>query len=148
MGSSIFSVGAIMGRSFSTLFTQPVVFMGLTILALIPGLIVSLLMRGSTLGNWVAQFVIFVCGMVIQGSISYGVFEVLRGNVALFGKSLSHSIARLGPLLLLGMLWNLGLNVGLTLLIIPGIIVFCIWAVAAPACVVERLGPIESLKRS
>jgi hypothetical protein len=39
-------------------------------------------------------------------------------------------------------------NVGLILLIIPGLILYAIWFVAVPACVVERLGPWTSLRRS
>ena len=34
------------------------------------------------------------------------------------------------------------------LLIVPGIILAMRWAVAVPACVVENLGPISSLRRS
>jgi len=40
------------------------------------------------------------------------------------------------------------LNVGLILLIIPGLILYAMWFVAVPACVVERLGPWTSLRRS
>ena len=39
-------------------------------------------------------------------------------------------------------------NVGLILLIIPGLILYAMWFVAVPACVVERLGPWTSLRRS
>jgi hypothetical protein len=34
------------------------------------------------------------------------------------------------------------------LLVVPAIIVFCVYAVAFPACVVERLGPIKAMSRS
>src|SRR5262245_24564787 len=39
-------------------------------------------------------------------------------------------------------------NVGLIFEIIPGLILYAIWFVAVPACVVERLGPWTSLRRS
>src|SRR5262245_4165410 len=39
-------------------------------------------------------------------------------------------------------------NVGLILLIIPGLILYAMWFVAVPACVVERLGSWTSLRRS
>ena len=39
-------------------------------------------------------------------------------------------------------------NIGLILLIIPGLILYAMWFVAVPACVVERLGPWTSLRRS
>src|SRR5262247_418116 len=38
--------------------------------------------------------------------------------------------------------------VGLILLMIPGLILYAMWFVAVPACVVERLGPWTSLRRS
>ena len=34
---------------------------------------------------------------------------------------------------------------GFILLIVPGLILFTMWFVATPACVVERLGPMRSL---
>jgi hypothetical protein len=39
-------------------------------------------------------------------------------------------------------------NLGLILLIVPGLILYAMWFVAVPACVVERLGPWTSLRRS
>jgi len=39
-------------------------------------------------------------------------------------------------------------NVGLILVIIPGLILYAMWFVAVPACVIERLGPWTSLRRS
>ena len=42
---------------------------------------------------------------------------------------------------LLGML-------GLILLIAPGLIVFCVYCVALPACMAERIGPIKAMSRS
>src|SRR5215510_5983938 len=39
-------------------------------------------------------------------------------------------------------------NIGLILLIIPGLTLYAMWFVAVPACVVERLGPWTSVRRS
>ena len=39
-------------------------------------------------------------------------------------------------------------DVGLVLMIIPGLILYAMWFVAVPACVMERLGPRTSLRRS
>jgi len=57
-------------------------------------------------------------------------------------------MAHIVPLIPLGILLFLGITLGMMLFVVPGVFVLCVWAVAIPACVVERLDPIESLKRS
>jgi uncharacterized membrane protein len=52
------------------------------------------------------------------------------------------------PLVVTGLLMYLAILGGFILLIIPGLIVFSALSVALPAVVVERIGPIEALKRS
>ena len=52
------------------------------------------------------------------------------------------------PLLLLGILSALAITLGFVLLIAPGIILYVMWSVAAPALVEERLGPIRAFGRS
>jgi hypothetical protein len=51
-------------------------------------------------------------------------------------------------LLLLGILYGLGVGFGLLLLIVPGLYLLTIWAVAAPVVLVERQDAIVSLRRS
>jgi uncharacterized membrane protein len=48
----------------------------------------------------------------------------------------------------LAILMSLGVGFGFVLLIIPGLMLFTMWFVATPACVVERLGPFDSMARS
>jgi uncharacterized membrane protein len=43
---------------------------------------------------------------------------------------------------------SFGLMLGFILLIVPGFILFAMWFVATPPCVVEQLGPFRSLGRS
>src|SRR3712207_60822 len=52
------------------------------------------------------------------------------------------------PLILAGFLVGLTVAVGLVLLILPGLIALTIFAVVAPAIVLERTGVVESLGRS
>jgi hypothetical protein len=37
---------------------------------------------------------------------------------------------------------------GIALFVVPGLIIICMYAVALPACVIERIGPIKSMSRS
>src|SRR5699024_6979286 len=39
-------------------------------------------------------------------------------------------------------------TVGSVLLVVPGVFAFLVWAAAAPACVMERAGPVAALRRS
>lgn len=52
------------------------------------------------------------------------------------------------PLAVFGILYGIGVGLGLILIIVPGLILLTFWAVGAPAIVVERLGPLEGMGRS
>jgi hypothetical protein len=52
------------------------------------------------------------------------------------------------PLIAFGVLFGIGVAIGLVLLIIPGLILLTFWSVGAPAIVIERAGPIEAFGRS
>ncbi len=54
----------------------------------------------------------------------------------------------LGTLIAAGLLSALGIVFGMFLLIVPGLILLTIWAVIAPAIVIENRGVIESFRRS
>ena len=109
------------------------------------------------------RYLNFMLGLVMQSAVAYGVCEVLQGSVAKFGTSLSKGLARIGPLSLATLSYCifltlvvfggamltrvLGLN-ALPVIILVWSVMWCKWCVFLPACVVERLGPIESLNRS
>lgn len=52
------------------------------------------------------------------------------------------------PLIGFGILFGLGVGIGLLLLIVPGLYLLTIWSVGVPAIVVERAGVIEAFGRS
>ena len=170
---SMFSVGTILGHTFSTFSAHPFVFIGLAVLAQVPWLII-LAMGGNFL---IASVVDVILIWAFQGVAVFGVYEVLRGNTAQFGEALSRGMARIVPAILVVLLLSVtvGLVGGLSYLLvvfislilmilgIGGPVVsiigllfmffitmwmFCKWAVAIPISAVEGLGPIKSLKRS
>jgi hypothetical protein len=53
-----------------------------------------------------------------------------------------------GSLLLVGLLYSLGVGIGLFLLLVPGLYLLTIWAVCAPAVMVERRSATDALGRS
>jgi hypothetical protein len=64
------------------------------------------------------------------------------------GRLFSSAAPAIVPLIAMSILFGIGVGIGLFLLIIPGLILLTIWAVTAPAIVVEGAGAIESFGRS
>jgi hypothetical protein len=56
--------------------------------------------------------------------------------------------ARFFPIIGLAIVAYFLITLASMLLIVPGLILLTMWFVATPACVVERLGPIRSMRRS
>jgi hypothetical protein len=54
----------------------------------------------------------------------------------------------IGTLILIGILFGVGVFIGLVLLIIPGLFLLTIWSVSSPAAVVENTGVIGAFGRS
>jgi hypothetical protein len=168
-GSGYFSVGDVLGRAW-TLFSANFLFLvGITLLsyAVIVGVVVVvvLLAVGGGVGAAAAgsrgavQAIIVVVAilaavialavvMASQAAMLFGAFQFLRGAPVRFGESLRKSFGRIVPLFVLGLLSGLALIVGFVLLIVPFCFLIAMWFVSVPACVIERLGPIESMSRS
>lgn len=140
----VFTVGSVLSRTFATLMKNPGLFIGLAFVATIPELIIGFIAPGI-----VQKIVTNVMTLMMQGAIAYGVYRILRGssNVA-FGEAFQHGTSRLVPLICAAIIMGVCTFVGFLLLIIPGLILTCMWAVTIPACVVERLGAVDSIKRS
>ena len=148
-----FGVGSVLSRSFSTLFRNPLVFIGLTLIATLPPHLVQLAVPAGSpealaLPAVVAAVLSMIFVFVVQGAIAYAVYQELRGKKAGFGSALSRGLSRVGWLILAAFLVTLGIGIGLVLLVIPGLILMCLWSVTIQACVVEKLGPLASMGRS
>ncbi len=97
----------------------------------------------------VLAILVFVAVNTIgQAVLLLGAFQRMRGQPLRVSEALQRAFARLLPLVVVGILSGLGIMVGMLLLIVPGAILFCMWAVASPVCIVEGLGPTASLSRS
>jgi len=94
----------VLSRSFSTFFEHPFLFIGLCIMAQIPGTVVNILLWNSgTAGRISSTAISFVFALIAQGAIACGVYDALRGNGARFGESLIWGMGRVGPLALGGL---------------------------------------------
>jgi hypothetical protein len=151
------SIGRILGRGFSAIAGNP----GLLGLALVfgalPNLIIlagwaQLLSRSSTLLAIAAALGFTALNMasaaMVQGTVALPVVADAEGRSTDIADTLPPALVRLLPLVLLGSIVGLGFTFGLVLLIVPGVILYVMWWVAAPALVVERLGVVEALRRS
>ena len=150
-GAPRLTVVSILDHTRAVFMEKPKLFLALSFLAYFP----SLAMAGA-----VAEFVgagtrllllslaFTIVEIVVQGAISYGVYRTLRGDAATARDSISRGLARGGALLAAALFVRVGSGVAMLLLVAPGLILACMWAVTAPVCVVEGKGPVASMSRS
>jgi hypothetical protein len=148
-------IGAVFSRSFELLFRDFFKFYVLAALAYLPLLATALFGANWQSAGGGAGFAGAVIGMLAgvltilsQAVILYGAFRQMRGQSFAISDSLRRGLARFFPII--GMIFCMGFAIlfGLILLIIPGIIFAVMFYMALPACVIEQLGPISSLRRS
>ncbi|MGA2042299.1 MAG: hypothetical protein ABSG83_02895 [Roseiarcus sp.] len=72
----------------------------------------------------------------------------IAGSRLSVGQALGAALRRSPAVVGLTILGGLAGLFASLLFLIPGVIVFCMFAVAIPACLIERLGPVKSLSRS
>lgn len=147
VSASEFTVGSVLGRTNAILSKRLGLFIMLAFVTLIPSMLIRFIGDGEATKP-VASLLSYFLSLLIQGAFAYSVFQVIMGNHVTFGESLTKGMSRIFPLFLASILGGIGIGLGMLLLIIPGIMLLCRWAVMTPACVVEHLGAVESLKRS
>ncbi|WP_158814374.1 hypothetical protein [Methylocapsa sp. S129] len=86
--------------------------------------------------------------LLAPAAISFGAAQDMSGRGFSMSPSLRMALRRSPAILGLTILIVLYGMFGLILLIIPGLIIFCVYSVAIPACIIEGLGPIKSMSRS
>jgi hypothetical protein len=90
----------------------------------------------------------FLLNVLVSAALTYGVVMELQGQRASIGACIATGLVRFFPALGTGLLSLLCIMGGTILLIIPGIIAFCMLYVATQASVIERPGVLNALKRS
>jgi hypothetical protein len=87
-------------------------------------------------------------GLLSQAILVYGAFQDMRGRPVNLSESVNVGLARLVPIIGLTFLTVFGIAIGFMLLLVPGLMLLTRWFVAVPVCMVERVGPVDSLRRS
>jgi hypothetical protein len=156
------SIGRVFGRAFGTIGGNPVATLGIAFLfGALPSLLVGYLIQARTvdfvtilgpLGTIAAALVTAVVGialaMITQGALVRATVAHSEGRRSSFGESAAAGLVVVLPLFGMAILSGLGILAGFLLLIVPGVILYVMWSVAAPALVEERLGPVAALGRS
>ncbi len=145
-----FRVGSAMSRGFEVLFGNFFVFIVISAIASLPLFLFALapVTGFKSVAAIVGVLLHFVLSALCQAMIVYATFQALRGRPVRAGESMTRGLQRLGAVLLTSIVTAIIVALGTLLLVIPGIIASVIMCVAIPACIVERLGPVESIERS
>ena len=160
------SIGRVFQRAFSAIQLNPIVILGLAfIVGAVPGLIMTYLLVQSGLGapsalqsgfsfsriigaSFFSGIISMVIAALVQGALTRATVAANEGQRASFGESLSTALSVVLPLIGLSILMGIGLMLGFILLVVPGVILLLMWAVAVPVLVVERTGVIAAFGRS
>ena len=145
-----FSVGSILGRTWDSMTRNPAAYLGLTFVIGLVALIINIGLNlvSYRMGSLLGSIVSMVLNLMAGGAIAHVAFQELRGVRVGMKEGLSYAMGRLAPLFLVALLAGIGIGVGLILLVVPGLILACAWVVVIPACVVEKLGPLDCIRRS
>jgi hypothetical protein len=143
-------VGAVIRRVFDIYVDQaPVLLPASAVVFVISGIIASLLVSAGPGPALIAFLISFVAGALFTGMIVELVADVQDGRRDHSAGQLLKAIGPVfGQLLAVGVLAAIGIGVGFTLIIVPGLILLTIWAVVAPVVVLERPGVLASFGRS
>jgi uncharacterized membrane protein len=144
-----FRIGPIFGRAWSIYSGD---FVKFSIVALVIALPQIFGGEGQTATDHIRNFIVFIIGLIFntvgQAVILFGAFQEMRGRMFDIAEAVRRGLTRFWPIIGLAILVALGVGIGFILLIVPGVILAIRWSVALPACVVENLGPLASMKRS
>jgi hypothetical protein len=148
--ASAIRVGDVLNRAFALFAASWAPFVGLSLIVFAPQFLFGLLVSGArsvglALGGNILQI---VCTSLADAAIIYGVVQKLRGRDFTVPESLGAGFGRLGAVVGLSLVVGIFAGLATLLLVVPGIVVWCMYAVAIPVCVVERVGVGASMGRS
>lgn len=147
-----FSVGLALSRAIEVLFQNFFTIFLISALATVPLAIFTWLEYHGLQRHGAAAFFTVVINGVFsalrEAMIVYATFQALRARGINPAESIARGLQRFWPVFWASVLVGIITGVGFLLLVVPGLIALCVWYVTIPACVVERLGPTESMSRS
>ena len=157
-----FSISNVFSNTFGVIARNAAIFLGLSLVIVgLPQLGIGLFVTpGATdpttlftsataiVTSIVGYFVFLFLSIILQASLIVASANDIAGKPVNFGECINRAIAKLLPLIGLGIVVAIGICIGLVLLIIPGVILYLMWMVAVPAMMVENLDVADALRRS
>jgi hypothetical protein len=145
-------IGAVLRRVFQYYREQAGVLIPAALIIFIP---VALLAGGirsaasGILAVLAAQAIQLVGNAWYQATVVEAVRDIQDGRRDLsLGELFSSAFKVIGPVVIVGLLLGIAVAIGFLLLVVPGLILLTIWAVAIPVTVLERPGILEAFGRS
>jgi hypothetical protein len=158
-----FRVGRVLIRAWQILAANFIFFFIVTAIVALPMAVLEIDLRSPAFG-WSSELgrsppafgwsfgITIILGLILhtigEAVLLFGAFQYLCGVQVRPTEAVRRALSRFFPLVGLGILSGLGIGLGAILLLLPGLILIVMWAVIVPVCVVERLGPIDSMSRS
>lgn len=98
--------------------------------------------------NYLPNLLTMVLGPLAAAAVTFGVSARLRGESISISECVNGGLSRIGTYLGVAIVTGVAIGLGLLVFVIPGLIVMCVLAVAAPAAVVEDSSVSDALARS
>lgn len=137
-------IGSTIETSASILFRNFVPFVGTALVASLPSLAFSQVVE-STAAQSIVNFII---AQIVTVTLIYGAVQALRQRQIAISECLQQGFRRLGAAIGVAIVTGICIAIGLVALVVPGLILMTIWAVAIPAATVEQAGVGAALSRS
>lgn len=163
-GIGTVSIGRIFSRAFSFIAKYPLITFGSAVLfGAIPSVLSQVLVvsqaansdeanTNAAIGFFAVQMLLAAVSLVgsglMQAIMTRGLVMAHEGSRPTFGQCLSQGLRVALPVVGLTLLWVMGVALGFLFVIVPGIILGCMWAVCVPALVEERTGVFGAFSRS
>ena len=143
-GEASWTVGNAISTSGAILMSHFAAFFGTALVASVPSLVFDMLVPDSPFHS----IVDLIVGQIVSVTLVYGSMQALRGQQVAVGECLSQGMKRLGAALGVAILSGIAIAAGMFVLLVPGLILATMWAVAIPVAVIEEMGVTASLGRS
>ena len=137
-------IGRVFNRIFELYTSQASIYLPAALILFIPAAIINgaiLTGSASLLLVLLSVAVGFVTTFIYQGVVVQSVNDLRDGQRDLsIGELFSSVVPVLGILIVVGLVGGFAEGIGFLLLIVPGVFLVTVWAVVAPAVVIERKG--------
>jgi hypothetical protein len=145
------SVGDVVNETFSIYGQQLLPLLGSAIAVfVVVGIISGILEAGDGLILALVASVVQLAGHSLYVGFVVKLVEDVRDGRRdqSIGDLFSAAAPAILSLIAFGILFGIGVAIGLILIIVPGLILITFWSVGAPAIVAEGVGPLEAFGRS